>query len=105
MSLKWVKKNAADFGGDPNNVTIMGESAGAMSCFLHLVSPASRGLFHKVIAQSGSGSTPFMHKDRSPAVYAEAMAKHLGAKPGKAGQHRVQVSGTPSIPFLKGSRS
>lgn len=81
MSLRWVHKNAAKFGGDPNNVTIMGESAGAMSCFLHLVSPTSRGLFHKVIAMSGSGSTPFMHNDRSPALYAEALAQHLGAKP------------------------
>ena len=83
MSLRWVHKNAANFGGDPTNVTIMGESAGTMSCFLHLVSPTSRGLFHKVIAMSGSGSTPFMHNDRTPAMYAEALAQHLGAKPGK----------------------
>jgi para-nitrobenzyl esterase len=48
LGLEWVKKNIAAFGGDPNNVTIMGESAGAMSCFMHLVSPLSKGLFHKV---------------------------------------------------------
>ena len=87
MSLRWVNKNIAKFGGDPSNVTIMGESAGAMSCFLHLASPTSRGLFHKVIAMSGSGSTPFMHNDRTPAMYAEALAKHLGAKPGKGPSH------------------
>ena len=83
MSLRWVKKNVDKFHGDPKNVTIMGESAGAMSCFLHMVSPTSRGLFHKVIAMSGSGSTPFMHNDRTPAMYAEALAQHLGAKPGR----------------------
>jgi len=43
-----VKDHIASFGGDKNNVTIMGESAGAMSCFIHLVSPISKGLFHKV---------------------------------------------------------
>jgi carboxylesterase type B len=82
LSLSWVRQNASAFGGDVNNVTIMGESAGAMCCFLHLVSPLSRGLFHKMIAMSGSASTPFMRNDRKPSVFAEAMAKQLGAKPG-----------------------
>ena len=48
MALKWVQNNISRFGGDPGNVTIMGESAGGMSCFLHLVSPLSKGLCHKV---------------------------------------------------------
>ena len=48
LALKWIQENISKFGGDNNNVTIMGESAGAMSCFLHLVSPLSKGLFHKV---------------------------------------------------------
>jgi carboxylesterase type B len=48
LALRWIQKNISAFGGDPDNVTIMGESAGAMSCFLHLVSPLSKGLFHKV---------------------------------------------------------
>ena len=50
---------------------------------LHLVSPLSQGLFHKVIALSGTGSTPFMHNDRKPQHYARAAAKKLVAKNGE----------------------
>ena len=48
-----------------------------MSCLLHFVSPLSRGLFHKIIAASGSPSTPFLHLDRKPNCYGRAFAKHL----------------------------
>ncbi|MGH6979950.1 MAG: carboxylesterase/lipase family protein [Stellaceae bacterium] len=51
-ALKWVRENIAGFGGDPNNVTIFGESAGAVSVAAHLCSPLSKGLFHKAILQS-----------------------------------------------------
>ena len=44
---------------------------------LHLVSPLSQGLFHKIIAISGSASSPFLHNDRKPNSYARAFAKHL----------------------------
>ena len=44
---------------------------------LHLVSPLSQGLFHKIIALSGSASSPFLHNDRKPNSYARAFAKHL----------------------------
>ena len=53
-ALRWVRENIAAFGGDPHNVTIMGQSAGAFSVGFHLVMPPSRGLFHKGIAQSGA---------------------------------------------------
>lgn len=52
-ALKWVKKNIAAFGGNPDNITIAGQSAGAFSVNMLVVSPFARGLFHKAIAQSG----------------------------------------------------
>nr|QEA03467.1 carboxylesterase [Plodia interpunctella] len=53
-ALKWVKRNIRVFGGDPDNITIFGESAGAASVMYHMVSPLSKGLFNKAILQSGS---------------------------------------------------
>ncbi len=52
-ALQWVKRNIAVFGGDPDNVTIFGFSAGGVSVHSLLASPQARGLFHKAIAQSG----------------------------------------------------
>ena len=53
-ALEWVQTNIEAFGGDKNNVTIFGESAGGMSVCFHLGSPLSQGLFHKAIIQSGN---------------------------------------------------
>lgn len=57
-ALRWVQRNIKNFGGDPKNVTLFGESAGGIHTCLHLVSPKAKGLFHKVIMQSGSCATP-----------------------------------------------
>lgn len=54
MALKWIKNNIQAFGGNPNMITIMGESAGSWSVTYHMLSPLSKGLFHRVIAQSGA---------------------------------------------------
>ncbi len=53
-ALRWVKNNVARFGGDPDNVTIAGQSAGGLSVLAHLVSRGSRGLFQRAIVESGA---------------------------------------------------
>ncbi|MDP2891452.1 MAG: carboxylesterase family protein [Bacteroidota bacterium] len=54
-ALQWIQKNVAAFGGDPNNVTIFGQSAGGVSVHSLMTIPAAKGLFHKAISESGGG--------------------------------------------------
>ncbi len=54
-AIRWVKDNIESFGGDADNITIMGQSAGAMSVQQHCLSPLSDGLFHKAVMSSGGG--------------------------------------------------
>ncbi len=59
-AIQWVHDNIAAFGGDPENITIMGQSAGGMSVQQHCLSPLSDGLFHKAVLSSGGGVSKLM---------------------------------------------
>jgi len=77
--LEWIRDNIANFGGDPKNVTIFGQSGGAGKVSTLLGMPAAQGLFHRAIAQSGSAvtSTPAS----AASANAEAFMARLGLKP------------------------
>jgi len=77
VALGWIKRNIAAFGGDPDNITIGGESAGGWSVCAHLVAPGSRGLFNKAIIESGAC-------DSKPAAQAEAESVEFARKLGCA---------------------
>lgn len=76
-ALKWIRKNIAQFGGDPEQVTVFGESAGAASVSLHLLSPMSKGLFQRAIIQSGSSTAPWTNQ-YDPINMAHLLAKQFG---------------------------
>ncbi len=90
-ALNWVKRNIKRFGGDPNNVTIFGESAGGQDVLALMASPAARGLFAKATVQSGGGwSKPALLAD------AEARGVALGQKLGlPADASADQLRGLP----------
>nr|WCC58183.1 carboxylesterase [Pharsalia antennata] len=75
--LRWIKKNIKNFGGDPDRVTIMGQSAGACSVMYHMVSPMSRGLFHRAVAMSGDSLTLWCSQ-RYPRNVAKDISVHMG---------------------------
>ena len=79
LALDWVRRNIASFGGDPDNVTIFGESAGGMSVATLLASPAAQGLFHKAIAQSGGAHIG--HEPERSARVARALLEEMGLEP------------------------
>ncbi|KAK7016408.1 postsynaptic membrane assembly [Halocaridina rubra] len=59
MALKWVKKNIRDLGGDPERITLMGQSSGAVAAHFQVLAPKAKGLFDKAILQSGSALSPW----------------------------------------------
>ncbi|XP_064471258.1 cholinesterase-like [Ornithodoros turicata] len=81
LALRWVRANIGFFGGNPELVTLMGESAGSVSVGLHLLSPLSRGLFKRAVMQSGSPFTSILFSNKREAMErASQLAKVLGCE-------------------------
>lgn len=74
-ALRWVSRNAARFGGDPHEVTLAGQSAGARAVCGHLAAPMSRGLFHRAVIQSGACDNDVPTLATAQALGTRAMAE------------------------------
>ena len=89
-ALEWVRDNISGFGGDPGNVTIFGESAGAAAVGTLLAMPSAQGLFHRAILQSGTGRAA---DAKGGAAVVDALLKELGLGREQAAQLRTIDAG------------
>lgn len=91
-ALEWVKSNISNFGGDPNNVTIFGQSGGGGKVTTLMNAPSAKGLFHKAIVQSGASAT-FQEKEVTTRVGA-AVLEELGLQ-------TAQIDSIQKVPYEK----
>ena len=92
-SLEWIKTNITEFGGDPDNVTVFGQSGGGSKVRILMGTPAAKGLIHKGIVQSGAGFNSTVEQNISHRV-AELTLQNLGLKP-------KQVDELQTVPYLQ----
>jgi para-nitrobenzyl esterase len=93
VALEWVKTNIENFGGDPDNVTIFGQSGGGAKVNTLMAMPSAKGLFHKAINQSGAMRSGILEKETTQAIAAEVM-KELNISP-------ENVDEIQNVPFEK----
>jgi len=95
-ALKWVQANVGAFGGDTRNVTIFGESAGGVSVNYLMTLPEARGLFHKVISESGFGRT-----DPAPLAESEQAGAAFFSNLGITGDSTDTLKAMRNLPFAQ----
>ncbi len=113
-ALHWVHDNIAKFGGDPANVTIFGQSAGAVDVNVLMTSPLAKGLFHKVIAESGTvtrnpdatglamtGLGPLMPVKSGPVTYSDARLLPEAEQDGEKLAAILKAPAAESLKFLR----
>ena len=92
-ALEWVRDNVRNFGGNPNRVTIFGESAGSLSVNVMQASPLARGLFHGVIGESGGSFHPmaYLGENKPWADSAESLGVGLAKAAGVTGENDAEI--------------
>ena len=98
LALDWVRDHIRDFGGDPEQITIFGESAGAASASYHMLSPLTRNKFQRTIAQSGSALAGWAF-DNEPEKHAKDIAGKVGEVMASMSSHLqlLTISHLPQI--------
>lgn len=89
LALRWVNRNIRNFGGDPSKITLYGQSSGASSAHLHLLSTQPKGLFQRVILSSGSALVPFAYNAKGSN---EDVVKQLVASEGASAQSDTELA-------------